>query len=55
MIPYHAQENNRNAIYGSQSKDSFEGDIDSIVVGGVRLNMVDLDTYSNEYLNIEKY
>ena len=30
--------------FESQSKDSFEGDIDGIVVGGVGLNMVDPDT-----------
>ena len=44
MIAFITGEQYKTAIYESQSKDSFEGDIDGIVVGGVGLNMVDLDT-----------
>ena len=44
MTAFITGEQYKTAIYESQSKDSFEGDIDGIVVGGVGLNMVDLDT-----------
>ena len=44
MIAFITGEQYKTAIYESQAKDSFEGDIDGIVVGGVGLNMVDLDT-----------
>ena len=45
MIAFITGEQYKTAIYESQSKDSFEGDIDSIVVRGVRLNMINLDTF----------
>ena len=45
MIAFITGEQYKTAMDESQSKDSFEGDIDSIVVRGFRLNMVDLDTY----------